>query len=133
MAVPANITDAEFQYSMLKRGAAATRAKLVDAIDYLKFNSVTVPEVMQARQVLERWIGDYNQRINTPGLQDAARAVEGNPTLDILAEYAALKQTADNVITWLDTNQPAEVKYAPNQTKNIRDQFQLFVDGVSVA
>lgn len=132
MAVPGDVSESEFQYHMLKRGSAATCTKLDDAISYLNSNDVTVPEVMQARRLLERWIGDHDARIDTPGLTEAGRAVENDPDLDVIGEYAALRQTAVDIIAWMDINQPVEVTYAPSQTKNIRDQFQLFVDGVDM-
>ena len=65
---------------------------------------------------LDRWAADAG----APGIVDAAKDEEGDPSYDVVAEMTTVKTTADALVAWLDANIPAPPTFDPTQTATLR-------------
>ena len=106
MAFPATQITLEAAWSKIRARAVKIKANTQALVDASAAGDTQRSAYVSLMQLLTQTIDDWAGAASTPGLQPYARDQVSDPTLDLQAEYLAMRTAAISLRDWIGANLP---------------------------
>lgn len=108
MAFPATSPTLYEALKKLRDSSGGLKAYAADQKAKLAASSISANSIIEMMVNFQKSIDGWDAVASTPGLADYAKAQYSSATLDIVAEYQAMRSAAVAVVTWVQSNFPKD-------------------------
>lgn len=128
--------------------ARSTKQYAAEMSAFLSANSVSAMQILDVMENFQAAINEWNDIIADADSRAYIREQLKNDTFDVVAEFTAMRDAVQGVITWIETNFPKDAdgwiqiikivngqrqirSFAPANTAGLRTQLDAVVAGIS--
>lgn len=108
MAFPASSLALSSAYGSIKSKALSIKTQATSLRDASAEGPISADRIIRFATDMDRVRNELAIAAATPGLAAHAQAQEGNPTLDIVAEYNAMIAQLNATTAWISNNLPKD-------------------------